>query len=140
MYPERYSTDATRRSPWIILERGRLFIMGRSIIENPSQFYEPALNWVKSFTKEWRGRTKIELGFEYINTGSTKWLYILIRELSELHNIPENLEISWYYEKGDEDMRDLGNIMKSLVECQFEMIEVDNMNGRLYRNLMSKRN
>lgn len=114
--------------------------MGRSIIENPSQFYEPALSWVKSFAKEWTGRTKIELGFEYINTGSTKWLYILIRELSELHNIPENLEISWYYEKGDEDMRDLGNILKSLVECQFEMIEVDNMNGRLYRNLMSQHN
>jgi hypothetical protein len=140
MYPEKYNIDPTRRSPWIVFERGSLFIMGRSIIENPSEFYEPALKWVASFTREWTGKTKIKLGFEYINTGSTKWLYILIRELSELRDIPENLEINWYYEKGDEDMRDLGNILKSLVECQFKMVEVDNMNGRLYRNLMSQHN
>jgi hypothetical protein len=140
MYPERYNTEPTRRSPWIVLEPGRLFIMGRSIIENPSAFYEPALNWVSGFRKEWTGRTKIILGFEYINTGSTKWLYILIRELSELHDMAEKTEILWYFEHGDEDMRDLGNIIKSLVECEFTMIEVENMNGRLYRNLMSQHN
>jgi len=140
MYPEKYNIDATRRSPWIVFERGCLFIMGRSIIENPSEFYGPALNWLTSFTREWTGKVKIELGFEYINTGSTKWLYILIRELSELRDIQENLEISWYYEKGDEDMHDLGSILKSLVECQFNMVEVDNMNGRFYRNLMSQHN
>lgn len=138
MYPERYSTEPTRRSPWIILEPGRLFIMGRSIIENPSVFYEPALTWVSSFRKEWTGRTKIILGFEYINTGSTKWLYILIRELSELYDIAEKAEILWYFEHGDEDMRDLGNILKSLIECEFTMIEVENMNGRLYKNLVSQ--
>lgn len=112
--------------------------MGRSIIENPSAFYEPALDWVSSFRKEWTGRTKIILGFEYINTGSTKWLYILIRELSELHEMAEKTEILWYFEHGDEDMRDLGNIIKSLVECEFTMIEVENMNGRLYKNIMSQ--
>jgi hypothetical protein len=140
MYPEKYETDPTRRSPWIVFERGRLFIMGRSIIENPSVFYEPALSWVSGYTKEWTGRTKIILGFEYINTGSTKWLYILIRELLELRNMPENTEIFWYFEHGDEDMRDLGNILKSLVECEVTMIEVENMNGRLYRNLLSQNN
>lgn len=139
MYPERYSIEPTKRSPWIVFEPGRLFIMGRSIIENPSIFYDPALKWVAGFTKEWNGKTRIDLGFEYINTGSTKWLYILLKELSELRDINETTSINWYYEQGDEDMRDLGNIIKSLVECRFTMVEVSNMNTRFYRTLISQR-
>lgn len=139
MYPEKYIIEPSRRSPWISLETGRLFIMGRSIIENPSGFFEPALKWVSEYAREWNGRTRIDLGFEYINTGSTKWLYILLRELSELCRQPECTVIYWHYEQGDDDMRDLGFILKSLVECQFDIIETENMGVRYYRKVMAQR-
>src|SRR5512140_267979 len=119
MYPDSLKIEPTKRSPWIVLEPGRIFMMGRSIIDNPSEFYDPALMWVSDLIKSWTGKTKIDLGFEYINTGSMKWLYILLRELSQIKEMSENAIITWYYEEGDEDMCELGFILRSLVDCPF---------------------
>lgn len=124
MYPEKYSIEPTKRSPWIVFEPGRLCVMGRSIIENPSSFYEPALRWVSDFTKSWTGKTKIDLGFEYINTGSIKWLYILIREISELRDMLYNTSINWYYEEGDEDILERGEYFASILEVKINFVRV----------------
>ena len=136
IYPEKVYIEPTKRTPWIVLEPGKIFIMGRSIIENPSIFYEPGLDWITDFVKNWTGRTKIDLGFEYINTGSIKWLYIFLKQLSESKNISNNAEITWYYEEGDEDMRELGSIIRSLIDCTFEIIEVDEMNDKFYEDFL----
>jgi len=136
MYPEKVYIEPTKRSPWIVLEPGRIFIMGRSIIENPSIFYEQGLSWITDFVKSWTGSTKIDLGFDYINTGSIKWLYIFLKELSGTKSIAENAEITWYYEEGDEDMCELGIIIRSLVGCPFKIIEVEEMNDKLYEDFL----
>lgn len=112
--------------------------MGRSIIENPSTFYEPVINWIREFIQSWTGKTKIDLGFEYINTGSTKWLYIILRELSAKKQLAENVEIHWHFERGDEDMCELGLIIRSLVNCPFSFVEVNAMNDRFYEEVSLK--
>lgn len=139
-YPEKLSIEPTKRSPWIVLEPGRIFVMGRSIIENPSHFYKPGLEWISEFVKGWSGTTRVDLGFEYINTGSIKWLYIFLKRLSADHHMAENAEVTWYYEHGDDDMRELGSILRSLVECPFRFVEVDEMNDEFYVRFISERN
>lgn len=119
-----------------MLEQEKMFIMGRSIIENPGAFYESAHRWVSDRAKEKPGKIKIDLGFDYVNTGSIKWLYILLRDLSEMTGIFENAIINWYYEQGDDDMCELGFILRSLVDCPFTIIEVDQMNHSLYQELL----
>lgn len=136
MYPDKLHIEITKRSPWVLLEDGRVFIMGRSIIENPGSFFDPVHTWIADYAKNWKGRTKIELGFEYINTGSIKWLYLIIRELAEMCNMSDNITITWYYEQGDEDMKELGFIIKSLLRCSFSIVRVKNMNEDLYRTLL----
>ncbi|HOU02579.1 MAG TPA: DUF1987 domain-containing protein [Bacteroidales bacterium] len=135
MYPDTLKIKQTRRSPKVVMNNERIFIMGRSIIENPSTFYEPVINWIREFSKSWTGKTKIDLGFEYINTGSTKWLYIILRELSAKRQLAENVEIRWHFERGDEDMCELGLIIRSLVNCPFSFIEVNSMNDRFYEEV-----
>lgn len=110
--------------------------MGRSILESPALFYEPGLGWITDFVKSWSGKTKIDLGFEYINTGSIKWLYIFLKELAVSKKLAENAEITWYYEEGDDDMCELGYILRSLVECPFEIVEVGEMNDKLYQDFL----
>ena len=131
-YPERYFMELSKRTPWIILEPGRLFIMGRSIPENPGDFYRPLQAWITDYTKMYRGNTKITLGFEYINTASMKWIYTILRELSQVKEIAKDAAITWYYEQGDEDMKELGLILRSLVVSPFSMIEVGDMGKDRY--------
>jgi uncharacterized protein YkuJ len=137
MYPDKYINEPTKRTPWIIMEPGRIFVMGRSIPENPGEFYRPVHEWVKAYAASHQSSSRIELGFEYINTSSTKWIYTIIKELSEMKGVVSNAKITWYYEEGDEDMCELGYILKSLIRCSFILVEVDDMSKGSYDRILS---
>lgn len=137
MYPESFRNIPTKRTPWIVLEPGRIFIMGRSIPENPAVFYRPVQEWITKYTQSHTDKSRIELGFEYINTSSIKWIFTILRELSEIKEIVKNANVTWYYEHGDEDMCELGFILRSLVDCPFVVVEVDEMNKEKYEKIFS---
>jgi SiaC family regulatory phosphoprotein len=138
MYPDSFKNIPTKRTPWIILEPGKIFIMGRSIPENPNDFYRPVQEWISNYVQNYTEKSKIELGFEYINTSSIKWIFTILRELSEMKDIGNNASVTWYYEHGDEDMCELGFILRSLVECPFVVVEVDEMNRGRYEKILSQ--
>ena len=111
--------------------------MGRSIPENPGDFYRPVHEWISSYAKENLNQTKIEIGFEYINTSSTKWVFTILKELSKMKDLSKNARVTWYYERTDEDMCELGFILRSLVECPFVVVEVNEMNNSRYEKILS---
>jgi len=137
MYPEEFRNEPSKRTPWIILEPGKIFIMGRSIPENTGDFYRPVHEWVSKYSQNYMGKTNIEFGFEYINTSSTKWIYTILKELSGMKGMIMNTRVTWYYEQGDEDMCELGFILRSLAECPFVIVEVDEMNSAGYEKILS---
>lgn len=132
----KYTAEPTRRTPQIVLEPGRIFIMGRSIPVNPGEFYRPVLEWISSYVRHNREETRIEFGFEYINTSSTKWIYNIIKEIARMKELPDRARIIWYYEQGDDDMSELGFILRSLVECPFFVVEVEGMKRGPYDPLI----
>lgn len=134
----RLLKEPTKRSPWIILEPGRIFIMGRSIPENPGEFYRPVLDWITDYSTHSSEKTTIDFGFEYINTTSTKWIYTILKELSDMKELIHNANVTWYFERGDEDMGELGFILRSLVDCPFVVVEVEEMNKERYYRILKK--
>ena len=137
MYPDKFINEPSKKTPWIILEPGKIFIMGRSIPENPRDFYRPVQEWVSEYARNYIEKSKIDLGFEYINTSSTKCIFTILKELSEMKEIVRNARVTWYYEQGDEDMCELGFILRSLVDCPFIVFEVDEMNRTRYEKILS---
>lgn len=137
MYPDKFKNKPTKRTPWIILEPGKIFIMGRSIPDNPGEFYRPVHEWISKYAHNNIEKTKIEVGFEYINTSSTKWIYTILKDISEMRELDINASVTWYYELGDEDMCELGFILRSLVECPFVLVEVEEMNIARYEKILS---
>lgn len=119
--------EPTKKTPRIILETGRIIISGRSISENPAEFYRPVHDWITRYVTQTSAMTNIQLGFEFINTTSIKWVYAMLRELGKIPDMAHHAKITWYYETGDEDMCDLGYILRSLVSCPFRTVEVDDI-------------
>ena len=137
MYPKKFKNGPSKRTPWIILEEGTIFIMGRSIPENPGDFYRPVHDWISAYAKENSQETRIVLGFEYINTSSTKWIFSILKQLSDMKDLQKNSNVTWYYEQGDEDMCELGFILRSLIDCPFVVVEVEVMNTGMYEKILS---
>jgi hypothetical protein len=137
MYPDKYKCDPSKRTPWVEMEPGRIFIMGRSITENPGDFYRPVYTWISEYALRHFDISRIDLGFEYINTTSMKWIFNILKELSELKDVAESVKVTWYYEQGDEDMCELGFILRSLIECPFVLVEVEEMSIASYDRILS---
>jgi len=137
MYPDKYKSEPSKRTPWIDMEPGRIFLMGRSIPENPGDFYRPVYKWISEYSVSHIEKSRIDLGFEYINTSSTKWVFNILKALSEMENVAENVKVTWYYEQGDEDMCELGFILRSLIECPFILVEVEEMNNERYNRILN---
>ena len=132
-----YKNEPTRNTPWVVLDEGRIFMMGRSIPENPGEFYRPVHDWIKKYVSYGSGQVKIDLGFEYINTSSIKWVFTLLRELSSFEEVGENATVNWYYDHGDEDMAELGFILRSLIDCPFVVTELDGMSRSKYEAILN---
>lgn len=138
MYPERLKCESTKRTPLVVLEEGRIFFLGRSIPENPGDFYRPVHAWISEYARVYRGDTTICMGFEFINTSSTKWIYTILKELGTMRDLKLISSVFWYYEEGDDDMLDLGYIMKSLIEGNFNIIETEDLGEKHFQAIIEE--
>jgi len=115
----------TRKSPLVNLKQGYIEFSGRSIPEDPAEFFKPVVRWIKEYAKALADHTTIDLKFEYINTASTKWIYNILKTLGEIEGHQKKIVINWHYETGDDDMYELGHVLKKLVLSPFNFIEVE---------------
>jgi len=113
----------TKRTPQVKLEEGTIHFSGRSVPADPAVFYQPVFDWINQYHINGLVPTEVVLNFEYINTASTKWIFNILKVLGKADKAHEKLKVTWYYEEGDDDMFDLGNIFQSLVPTKFKFQE-----------------
>lgn len=124
---ENILIKAKEYTPKVILDQktGLIEIEGQSFPENSTAFYQPIIEWIKEYIAEPNHKTNLNICFSYFNTSSAKKLneiISLIVKIKELH--PDNkLYINWYYEKGDDDMFNMGKDFSKIVNYPFKFKE-----------------
>jgi hypothetical protein len=85
----------------------RLELVGRSIPENPELIFRRLDAWLtQHFTKN--NGLDVNIKLEYINSGSSKYLYEILKKLTGYQKGGKPVVIKWYYEEDDEAMLELG--------------------------------
>lgn len=109
---------ATSTTPTITLDSAEnLFeLSGRSVADSVSEIYIPVLQWLNHYAKAPLPSTLFIFKLEYFNTASSKALLDLLSALSLIKNV----KVLWYYQEGDEDMREAGEEFFELVNIPFE--------------------
>jgi len=119
----------TGKTPFINFDgqNGILEIKGKSIPENPIEFYEPLWDWLDEYINNAPPKIKTSVQLKYINSSSLKCLITIFKKLKELKNKNESTEITinWYYGVDDEDMYDTGKECEELTGIPFNMIETE---------------
>jgi len=108
---ERIKIGATPKTPEVLLDadKGILIITGRSIAENPEEFYKEVFEGIERYFEETDSLLEVEVHFEYFNTASAKKIMDLFKTL-EGH--PS--KVYWVFEEGDLDMEEAGMDYQSL--------------------------
>jgi len=95
-------------------------IEGRSIPENPNDFYKPLFQWAAEYFQQAKTLTQIIVKLEYINSGSSKSLLEFFRVIREQHQKGHQCLVKWYYEEDDESVQELGEHYQYTLKIPFE--------------------
>jgi len=99
--------EPTKNTPYVEFNSsGKLIIAGNIHSNNAVEFFEPLIEWIKNLSAS---KVDLDLILEYINTPSAKKLFELIKKLKTNNSVKE-ITINWYYQKGDIDHFETGQI------------------------------
>lgn len=122
---EKLLIDKTPNTPYVEFdpENGKMKLEGRSIPENPGDFYDDLIAWLDNYFSDTDENTVIDFNLEYINSGSSKYLLGLLRMLKKHYNKGASMTINWFYEEDDEAILSLGEHYKNTINIPFNLVE-----------------
>ena len=106
-----------------IADSGELNIEGRSIPEDPGEFFDRLINWLNEYFLNPKDKTVMNIKLEYINSGSSKYMLELLRIMKVNTEKGRDVLIKWYFEEGDESIEELGQHYEQTIQIPFELIE-----------------
>ncbi|MEX0983106.1 MAG: DUF1987 domain-containing protein [Bacteroidales bacterium] len=117
--------NKTFNSPEVefISATGELNIEGRSIPEDPGEFFEKLIDWMNDYFLNPVDETVMNIKLEYINSGSSKYMLELLRIMKVNYNKGRKVLVKWYFEEGDESIEELGQHYEQTMQIPFEIIE-----------------
>jgi hypothetical protein len=119
----------TIRTPEVKFEysKGELELIGRSIPEHAMQYYTPLFTWIDNYLSKPKETTKLNVKMEYFNTSSSKCILEIIKKLKTLSLNNHKLEINWYFEEDDIDIKRAGEDFQVLTDFTFNFHSVDEL-------------
>ncbi len=102
---------------------GILRIEGRSIPEDPGEYFEVILQKLQDYYQEPSKLTRVNIKLEYINSGSSKYLLELLRLIKDYHGKGNECEINWHYEEDDESILELGQHYRNTLKIPVKLIK-----------------
>ena len=101
--------DKTKQTPLVLLNTsGDFIIKGISTTDNAQKFFQPIVNWLTEFKTASPTHINFVMELEYLNTSSTRNIVEILRLINQFKLEGTAVSITWTYEKGDEDMLELG--------------------------------
>jgi hypothetical protein len=123
---ENLDIQPTGNTPHISFnaDAGKLLIKGRSIPEDPGEFYERVLRWLEGYFGETTLETELEFQIEYANSGSSKYILEILKNVQHHASKGNKINVIWCYEEDDESIEELGELYMSSLDLPFEMREI----------------
>jgi hypothetical protein len=88
-------------------DKNILELVGRSIPENPELIFRRLDEWITLHFEKNNGLV-VNVQLEYINSGSSKYLYEILKKLTGYGRSGKQVKLKWLYEEDDESMLELG--------------------------------
>ncbi len=122
---DEYYVKKTSNTPEVFFSpsEGILKIEGRSIPEDPGDFFDNIINIITRYYQDPKELTKVDIKLEYINSGSSKYMLELMRILKRNYDAGHDCIVNWYYEEDDESIQELGQHYQATVQIPFKIID-----------------
>lgn len=98
---------------------GLIEMTGTSYPQDAADFFNPVFDWLESYIQKVAGEVRLNLYIDYLNTSSTKCLFDFIDRLEDYHKMGNTVQVSWYHEPHDDDIKETGLEFQEDMELPF---------------------
>ena len=121
---EKIELPETADTPSVLFDHQScvLELKGESYPENAQEFYQPILESLNRFVKADRGPLVVSVNLPYFNSSSSKCLLDIFDILEEYAVHRKGIQVNWYYQEGDEDLRESGEDFAEDLALTFNLI------------------
>ena len=121
----RFSLEGTSETPEVVFDisKNEFRIAGKSMPENAYEFYAPVQHWLEGYREHPNALTRFDFSLDYFNSGSVKQVFKILCILEEITELGKEVEVSWYYKKGDELMLTKGLEFDKFLDLTIEVKE-----------------
>jgi hypothetical protein len=116
----------TEFTPFISLDPAKreFKIIGVSRPEDVGNFYSSSLDWLRKFEKENSESPvikpiRVEFFLSYFNSSSAKIILQMLEVLKSMMDSGFEISIYWYYDEGDEQVKEDGEELSSVLDLPF---------------------
>ncbi len=106
-------------------ETGLIKLEGVSYPADAAEFFNPIFEWLETYIEQVGDAIVMNLFINYLNTSSTKCLFDIIDRMEEYYNDDNKVQINWYYEKDDEDIKDIGLEFQEDLQLPFHVLSYE---------------
>lgn len=116
--------EATEETPRITLDiaSGKMEFTNRSFPEDAVAFYQPVVEWIKTYSENPLPKTICAVRLEYYNTATSKQIYKIFNLLEDLSK-KSTVEVHWFYHTEDTDMKASGERYSKMLTIPFNFME-----------------
>jgi hypothetical protein len=116
--------EAKDQTPAIILDKESsiMEIRGYSFPDEAHEFYDDIIDWFKEYSKDPNPDTKLVFDLIYVNSTSIKFFNDILKKLDGILINGKTAKVEWYYVSDDEDMQQLGAVLKDFHKTPLEII------------------
>lgn len=101
---------------------GLIEMVGISYPQDAADFFNPVFDWLESYINEISGPVMLNLHIDYLNTSSTKCLFDFIDRLEDYYKEGYVVQVNWYHEPHDEDIKETGLEFQEDMELPFAVL------------------
>lgn len=112
----------TKKTPFFSINGNNVDLAGRSIPEDAVEFYDVLVGHVKKLISEKHEQVVVTIKLDYVNSASKKALVQLIKYFEQAHETGDDIIINWYYDHEDDDMKETGEDLKSVLSVPFILL------------------
>ena len=118
--------EASEYTPKVVLKPDKQIFcfFGNSFPVNPSDFYQPILDWFSEFFKSANLTDEliVNFDFDYVNTSSSKQIAYLLMFFESLIE-KDKILINWYYDPKENDMLETGEKYLGYANLRFKFTD-----------------
>jgi hypothetical protein len=117
--------EATSKTPAVKFDYdlGVIELSGMSYSEDTFAFYEPIFAWINEYVQNPNTLTNFNMKIKYFNTSSVKCLFDILEIFANLAKSGQHVNINWFYDEEDEEMRDTGENFSNILNSEFKLLQ-----------------